>query len=1789
MRFRRWQALILILFLLFQASLSLGSRQEALAAASESPAAATSTAAQAAPGGGLQVGPLRLTPALATVGVGERVDLSVQFQTVDGSHYTIDPSRLSFSVTPDSGLASGGDGRFLSTAPGRYQVEAAFTGGGPAIQPATVTVYGAPAGLAFVAPATPVVGNQPATFRLVVTDAQGLPVTSAAGTATVSAGGTVQTVAIAGGRGEVQVTPAAGAVLTLSGSMTLNGSQLTGEHQVEVAVPRPAALRLTPRERYLSANTGEVAAQVELVVLDQTGRPMTDSTQRTVALQVSGPVDLSTGGQSGTILYSGEPAVVTLWSRRGEIGPIRLTASLDGATSATAELEAVITGRMQALHFTGPEVPVATPGQTVTVRVHTRDRNSLPVPAPGAVQIRFSRPVWAQLPGGAAPAEPTDSLTVEPPPDLSFFDIQVRVESPGPVLIAPGSGLDGDGLWITWKPLDQGFPGFTRTTPLDLSPASAEATIRLKGSAGREVTIEAIPLATGRAGDVKLNGSPGRTTLRTDAAGEAELRVEVLPMVDQTYRLSVVGAGSTAPGTNASLDLRVLRDLPGQVEVTLWSDGVQMHTVPAGAPVQVRARVTGTAGQPLPGREGTLRLTLPSGLADLDMDDDGDTVPAEGATGGFTYDAELEAYVWTLRPIKTGAPHSGPYETVLSLTVADTGPAAPVTGARQLTLRPGAPTGVALTGASGGQLQLRSNQAQPFTLYPVDGYGNPSPLTMEAVLAVETGPGLEMRLTPGGATVSSLKLLQPLSLYLISGQTGSHPLAISGGLSGEWTVVVTDQGDVTASTAGLDRALRGLRAALAQQQQANRFHGEALAAQMSATALHLTAPTTNAELYSLLFQQSSTVQLAQAVLWQQAAGQAVEQALQQVQEGLQQVEEAAANDPCDEIRQMRNELIARYEQLLADLETAREARQQAREAHARAMAAMQAAQTALDLALALDTGFGEALNDATEALDALQQATADLQSADAKVASLVAAAQNVLAQIRELENAFPNCFNDSYLPPALPEEGDDQPPAPTLPDEGVKIPFDPEDNFHLSPPEEVGECGFLAFGELEPAQGVWQDDDIFADKATKQLTRINEKLYHAELDMVTARHTLLWGIRGQRDTISMRGETGYTQQVPVSLRFRAHDAGGLRTLYEKPVGTLALDGPCSTETTGFEFKEDATNGLLPQPFTLPAGPYAIRMELVRTDTNTVVETVVTYGNVRTTVGPDMLFTAAVLTAAAGDADASRTAQPLTAAAGRLAQETGLHVPDYFPIAPNSVLATARDSFHDLREPFVRVIEATLDEPDLGKVLDAIREQALVAELNALYVGSAWLGGFDRVVVVLRKNDFTLSGMDGAVAFAPSQKVVFVLPTGNHWDVAHEVVHTLPHLWSEEEMAAACGVNYHNWGRFGNGHRIILGGAENRERKERYPGLMGPATREADYWIEQCTYWHLLDQLVAIPDPELLAVRGLLYQGDDGTHLGAFLPSYTLMGEPDLTEGTGGEYALVVTDAAGKRLGRFPFNPRFRYSESEEDVNLISFGYRIPRPAGAAGIELHGPAGVLAREAISPNAPSVTLSAPAAGAEVAPGPKGIAVAWSAADPDGDTLTYALLYSPDGGKRWVDAVPFTTETSASVPVDLLAAGGQHLFRVVASDGFNSTEVTMASPFRLKDEEPGAPALTIRLPIDSPTATVNGRTVTLDAPAMIVENRTLVPLRFVSEALGAEVGWNGETRQITVKLESTTVELWLDQTRARVNGEERTLDVPPLIVNGRSLVPIRFVAEALQAKVEWEPESRTVIITR
>ena len=89
-----------------------------------------------------------------------------------------------------------------------------------------------------------------------------------------------------------------------------------------------------------------------------------------------------------------------------------------------------------------------------------------------------------------------------------------------------------------------------------------------------------------------------------------------------------------------------------------------------------------------------------------------------------------------------------------------------------------------------------------------------------------------------------------------------------------------------------------------------------------------------------------------------------------------------------------------------------------------------------------------------------------------------------------------------------------------------------------------------------------------------------------------------------------------------------------------------------------------------------------------------------------------------------------------------------------------------------------------------------------------------------------------------------------------------------------------------------------------------------------------------------------------------------------------------------------------------------------------------------------------------------------------------------------------------------------------------------------------------------------------------VKFDVPPTIISGRTLVPLRAIFEALEAEVGWDGETRTVTAQKGESNMELKIGETTYKVNDEEKTLDVPAQIKNNRTLVPVRAISEALDA---------------
>ncbi|WP_249861954.1 copper amine oxidase N-terminal domain-containing protein [Paenibacillus konkukensis] len=101
--------------------------------------------------------------------------------------------------------------------------------------------------------------------------------------------------------------------------------------------------------------------------------------------------------------------------------------------------------------------------------------------------------------------------------------------------------------------------------------------------------------------------------------------------------------------------------------------------------------------------------------------------------------------------------------------------------------------------------------------------------------------------------------------------------------------------------------------------------------------------------------------------------------------------------------------------------------------------------------------------------------------------------------------------------------------------------------------------------------------------------------------------------------------------------------------------------------------------------------------------------------------------------------------------------------------------------------------------------------------------------------------------------------------------------------------------------------------------------------------------------------------------------------------------------------------------------------------------------------------------------------------------------------------------------------------------------------------------------------------------------DAQAFIDENqRTLVPVRFVAEALGAKVGWEAESRSVPIQKDDQNIRLTISSHVATVNGEEVAFDTQAVMQGGRTFVPLRFVSEILDVAVEWDDKTTTVLLS-
>ncbi|MDF2721729.1 MAG: copper amine oxidase, partial [Paenibacillus sp.] len=118
-------------------------------------------------------------------------------------------------------------------------------------------------------------------------------------------------------------------------------------------------------------------------------------------------------------------------------------------------------------------------------------------------------------------------------------------------------------------------------------------------------------------------------------------------------------------------------------------------------------------------------------------------------------------------------------------------------------------------------------------------------------------------------------------------------------------------------------------------------------------------------------------------------------------------------------------------------------------------------------------------------------------------------------------------------------------------------------------------------------------------------------------------------------------------------------------------------------------------------------------------------------------------------------------------------------------------------------------------------------------------------------------------------------------------------------------------------------------------------------------------------------------------------------------------------------------------------------------------------------------------------------------------------------------------------------------------------------------------------------VQLTVDKKQLTVNGQTMELDQAPVITEGNTLVPVRFVVDAMGGQLTWVDEERKVIIVKDGHLVELWLDQTGLIADGVAVTAEVPPILMNERTMVPLRVISEKMGWKVTWDEATRGITL--
>lgn len=131
------------------------------------------------------------------------------------------------------------------------------------------------------------------------------------------------------------------------------------------------------------------------------------------------------------------------------------------------------------------------------------------------------------------------------------------------------------------------------------------------------------------------------------------------------------------------------------------------------------------------------------------------------------------------------------------------------------------------------------------------------------------------------------------------------------------------------------------------------------------------------------------------------------------------------------------------------------------------------------------------------------------------------------------------------------------------------------------------------------------------------------------------------------------------------------------------------------------------------------------------------------------------------------------------------------------------------------------------------------------------------------------------------------------------------------------------------------------------------------------------------------------------------------------------------------------------------------------------------------------------------------------------------------------------------------------------------------------------------PDNTSVVMNFTLNKTTYTVNGVPTLMDTSPITRNERTLLPVVYVAGPLGADINWNAATKKVTISLNDTLMELWIGKSVAKINGTDTLIDpsnsnVKPITISGRTMLPLRFVAESLGCEVGWNEATQGIAVT-